>query len=136
MAQVQRIMKGYFDNPALPRGKVLIQANEINYAYENNIQLWARPLTFTIRSGGDRLAISGSNGRKTTLSTYCGQMTPSQGSMQITPCTTLLLDQDYSLIDRNKTVLEQALAFNEAHLETAMVHTLLANFSVYARYLG
>ncbi len=129
MAQVQRIMKGYFDNPALPRGKVLIQANEINYAYENNIQLWARPLTFTIRSG-DRLAISGSNGSgKTTLFHLLrGQMTPSQGSMQITPCTTLLLDQDYSLIDRNKTVLEQALAFNEAHLETAMVHTLLANF--------
>lgn len=129
MAQVQRIMKGYFDNPALPRGKVLIQANDINYAYENSFLLWAQPLTFTIRSG-DRLAISGTNGsgKSTLFHLLRGQMPPSQGNIQITPCTTILLDQDYSLIDRSKTVLEQALAFNEAHLDPAMVHTLLANF--------
>lgn len=129
MAQVQRIMKGYFDRSALPHGKVLIQANDINYGYENTSPLWAQPLTFTIRSG-DRLAISGSNGSgKTTLFHLLRRhVSPSQGSMQITPCTTLLLDQDYSLIDRSRTVLEQALTFNEVPLEPAMVHTLLANF--------
>ncbi|AXY78422.1 ABC transporter ATP-binding protein [Paraflavitalea soli] len=129
MAQVQRIMKGYFNNPTLPRGKVLIQANDINFAYGNNPFLWAQPLTFTIRSG-DRLAISGANGsgKSTLFHLLRGQLLPSQGSLQIAPCTTLLLDQDYSLIDRSKTVLEQAMAYNEAPLDPPIVHTLLANF--------
>lgn len=127
MVQVQRIMKGYFGNPALPKGKVLIQATDINYAYDN--LLWPQPLTLTIRSG-ERLAVSGSNGSgKTTLFNLLqGKIQPLQGNIQIAPCTMLLLDQDYSLIDRHKTVLEQALAFNETRLETMMVHTLLANF--------
>jgi ATPase subunit of ABC transporter with duplicated ATPase domains len=129
MAQVQQIMKGYFDHSSLPRGKVLIQATDINYAYDNGRQLWQEPLTFTIRSG-DRLAVSGSNGSgKTTLFNLLqSKMLPLQGSLQTASCTTLLLDQDYSLIDRDKTVLEQALAFNATRLEPAMVHTLLANF--------
>ena len=129
MTQVQRIMKGYFANPSLPRGKVLMQATDINFAYENGHLLWPQPLTFTIRSG-NRLAVSGNNGSgKTTLFNLLqGKMPPSEGQLQMAPCTTLLLDQDYYLIDRSKTVLEQALAFNAAALEPAMVHTLLANF--------
>jgi ATPase subunit of ABC transporter with duplicated ATPase domains len=129
MVQVQRIMKGYFGNPVLPKGKVLIQATDVNYAYNNGNFLWPQPLTLTIRSG-ERLAVAGSNGSgKTTLFNLLqGKMQPLQGNIQIAPCTMLLLDQDYSLIDRNKTVLEQALAFNETRLETMMVHTLLVNF--------
>lgn len=129
MVQMQRIMKGYFDAPALPGGKVLMQANDINYAYTNNSWLWDQPLTFTIRSGS-RLAISGGNGsgKTTLLKLLRDELQPRQGTIQLTRCTTLLLDQDYSLIDRGKTVLEQAQYFNETKLEDAMVHTLLANF--------
>ncbi len=129
MAEVQRIMKGYFDNSILPRGKVLIQANDINYGYGTNPLLWGQPLTFTIRSG-ERLAISGliGSGKSTLFHLLRSQKPPSEGSLQIAPCTTLLLDQDYSLIDRSKTVQEQALAFNDAPVEPAKVHTLLANF--------
>lgn len=129
MTQMQRIMKGYFSNPALPQGKVVIQATDINYAYENGSLLWPQSLTLTVRSGA-RLAVSGDNGsgKTTLLNLLQGKMPPSQGTIQRAPCTTLLLDQDYSLIDRHKTVLEQALAFNDTLLETAMVHTLLANF--------
>ncbi|GEP98793.1 ABC-F family ATP-binding cassette domain-containing protein [Chitinophaga cymbidii] len=129
MVQLQRIMKGYFGNPALPKGKVLIQATDINHAYGNSAPLWPQPLTLTIRSGA-RLAVAGGNGsgKSTLFSILQGKISPAQGDIQIAPCTTLLLDQDYSLIDREKTVLEQALSFNETRLETAAVHTLLANF--------
>lgn len=129
MVQMQRIMKGYFDASALPNGKVLMQANDINYAYTGDSWLWDQPLTFTIRSGS-RLAISGGNGsgKTTLLKLLRDELQPGQGTIQLTRCTTLLLDQDYSLIDRGKTVLEQAQYFNETKLEDAMVHTLLANF--------
>ena len=129
MVQMQRIMKGYFDASPLPGGKVLIQATDINHAYTNGSRLWGQPLTFTIRSGA-RLAVSGGNGsgKTTLLKLLRAEILPGQGSIQAARCTTLTLDQDYSLIDRGKTVLEQAQSFNETKLEDAMVHTLLANF--------
>lgn len=129
MAQVQRIMKGYFETPPMPQGKVLVQATGVNYAYPGGQVLWQQPLTITIKSG-NRLAVSGSNGsgKSTLFKLLQGKMQPSQGTINIAPCTSLLLDQDYSIINRGKTVLEQALSFNNGRLEAAMVHTLLANF--------
>lgn len=129
LAQVAQLMKGYFGTPPLPAGKVLIQATGINYGYDASNLLWQEPLSLTIRSG-NRLAIHGDNGSgKTTLFKLLqGKLTPSQGTVQRANCTTLLLDQEYRLVDRGKTVLEQALAFNEQLLEAAMVHTILANF--------
>jgi ATPase subunit of ABC transporter with duplicated ATPase domains len=129
LVQVQRIMKGYFDKPMLPAGKVMIQATYINYAWVDGSPLWTEPLTLTIRSG-DRLAIAGNNGSgKTTLFNLLqGNLMPTQGSIQRASFSTLLLDQDYSLIDRHKTILQQAMAFNETKLEEPMLHTLLANF--------
>lgn len=129
MAQVQRIMKGYFGNPALPAGKVLIQATAVNHTFNGHMPLWQQPVTATIRSG-DRLAIAGDNGsgKTTLLNLLQGKIQPAEGNIQATSFITLLLDQDYSLVDRQRTVLEQALAFNETRLEPAMVHTLLANF--------
>lgn len=129
LVQVQRIMKGYFEKPVLPTGKVMIQATDINYAWEHGCLLWSDPLSITIRSG-DRLAIAGNNGSgKTTLFNLLqGNLLPTEGNIQRASFTSLLLDQDYSLIDRQKTVLQQAMAFNETKLEEAMLHTLLANF--------
>lgn len=129
LVQVQRVMKAYFSAPALPAGKVLAQATSINYAHEPGQWLWPQPLTLTIRSG-DRLTIPGGNGsgKTTLLQLLRGQLIPGQGTIQSAPCTTLLLDQDYSLIDREKTVLEQAGSYNERHITAAALHTLLANF--------
>ncbi len=129
MVQMQRIMKGYFDDAVLAFGKVLVQATGIHYAYPGSPVLWRKSLTFTIRSG-TRLAIKGSNGSgKTTLFNLLqGRILPTEGDIQKASFNALLLDQDYSLIDRHKTVLEQAFAFNKSRLEVPMVHTLLANF--------
>ena len=48
MAQVQRIMKGYFETSPMPQGKVLIQATGVNYADPGDRALWQQPLTITI----------------------------------------------------------------------------------------
>jgi ATPase subunit of ABC transporter with duplicated ATPase domains len=129
MVNMQQIMKGYFGAPALHRGKMLIQATAINHGWQEGKLLWPQGFNVTLRSG-DRLAISGKNGsgKSTLLNLLQGNLLPMHGSIQIVSCTSLLLDQDYSLIDRQKTVLEQAQAYNDTHLEPALVHTLLANF--------
>ncbi|WP_167016435.1 ABC-F family ATP-binding cassette domain-containing protein [Chitinophaga sp. Cy-1792] len=129
MAHIQQMMKGYFASSAFPSGKVLWQANDINFSYNGINNVWPSPLTFTIRSG-NRLAITGPNGsgKSTLMQLLSGALRPTSGTMENGKFTTLMLDQDYSIIDRDKTVLEQALAFNERKLEEAMVHTTLANF--------
>jgi len=129
MAQLQRIMKGFFEQSGLHRGKILVEANGLNYGWTADQLLWESPLSFTIRSG-DRLAITGPNGsgKSSLFQLLLGRATPTNGELYVADTRTLLLDQDYSLIDRSKTVLDQALAFNETGLETAMVKTVLVNF--------
>jgi len=152
MTQVQRMMKGYFEQSTLHKGKVLLEANGVNFGWgatsegpaENGGQgtqvtlpeetgatslLWQAPLSFTIRSG-DRLAITGRNGsgKSTLLQLLLGQLTPTTGTLYRAPQRGLLLDQDYTLVDRNNTVLQQALSYNDSALEVAMVKTILVNF--------
>lgn len=148
MTQVQRMMKGYFEQSTLHKGKVLLEANRVNFGWgaasegltENSGHgtpeearatsfLWKTSLSFTIRSG-DRLAITGRNGsgKSTLLQLLLGQLTPATGTLYRAPQRGLLLDQDYTLVDRNKTVLQQALSYNDSALEVAMVKTILVNF--------
>jgi ATPase subunit of ABC transporter with duplicated ATPase domains len=129
MAQLQRIMKGYFEQSNLHRGKILAEATDLNYGWSPDSMLWPQPLSFTLRSG-DRLAITGPNGsgKSTLLQLLQGKLTPTTGQLYIADTRSLLLDQDYTLIDRSKTILEQAMAFNERGLEMSMVKTVLVNF--------
>ncbi|MBV8253184.1 MAG: ABC-F family ATP-binding cassette domain-containing protein [Chitinophaga sp.] len=129
LVQMQQMMKGFFENAALHNGKVLFQADEMNFSYPDQPLLWQQPFTFTIRSG-ERIAITGSNGagKSTLLQLLLGKLQPTVGSLQTSSYSSVLLDQDYTLIDRNKTILEQAFSFNERKLEPAQIHTMLANF--------
>lgn len=123
------VMKGFFSNPAFPAGKVMVQADNINYGYLPDKYLWLQPLRFTVRQGS-RIAVSGNNGsgKSTLFGLLQNKLQPVTGHLQRTPCSFLQLDQDYTLIDRSKTVLQQALFCNTAHLEESAVHTLLAGF--------
>ncbi|WP_276483676.1 ABC-F family ATP-binding cassette domain-containing protein [Paraflavitalea pollutisoli] len=132
LVEIERIMKGHFDAPTLPVGKVLVEAEGINFGYPGGELLWVEPRTVLLRAG-DRIAITGSNGsgKSTLFGIMRGALPPTVGSIRLTPVRSLLLDQDYQLIDRSKTVLEQAMDYNERTLEPAWVHTLLANFLFY-----
>ena len=150
MTQIQRMMKGYFEQSSLHTGKVLVQATGINFGWapqhdaappepaatgapsifiSPGNMLWQTPLTFTIRSG-QRLAITGPNGsgKSTLLQLVLGRLQPTIGEMHTAISRSLLLDQDYTLIDREKTVLQQALSYNNNGLEISMVKTVLVNF--------
>ncbi|HVI43722.1 MAG TPA: ABC-F family ATP-binding cassette domain-containing protein [Chitinophaga sp.] len=128
-AQVSRIMKGHFEKADIHTGKILVKADALQYSYVYASPLWQEPLSFTIMSG-DRLAISGSNGsgKSTLVKLITGNITPQHGNLYRAPVNCLVLDQEYSVIDRNKTVLEQAESFNDLHLEPAMVKTILVRF--------
>jgi ATPase subunit of ABC transporter with duplicated ATPase domains len=127
--QITRQMKGHFNNADLHKGKIMVKATGVNFAYGDAAPLWTTPLDFTITSGS-RLAISGTNGsgKSTLIRLMMGQLLPREGELYLAQTNCLLLDQDYSLVDRQKTVLEQVHAFNEAHLEDHQLKTILVRF--------
>jgi len=121
-------MKIGFDDSALHRGKVLINAQGINYRYSAT-DLWTEPLDVIILSG-DRIAIKGLNGTgKTTLiKILLGDIEPPQGSIYRAAFNAMYVDQDYSLIDNNLTVYQQAQLYNTSGLQEHEVKSKLSHF--------
>lgn len=72
-----------------------------------------RKITLTIH-GGQRIGVVGSNGcgKSTLLKTLAGLLPPVSGHREVR-AKTAYLDQQMSILDRQKTVLEQLLAVNE-----------------------
>jgi ATPase subunit of ABC transporter with duplicated ATPase domains len=105
------------DNARLHRGKKLITATDINFAYNNRL-LWRQPLSFSITSG-ERIVIKGGNGSgKTTLiKIILGEIQPLSGIIDRAETRSIYIDQDYSLIDNKLTVYEQVQQFNYDKLQ-------------------
>ncbi|MET0242038.1 MAG: ATP-binding cassette domain-containing protein, partial [Flavitalea sp.] len=129
LKEVQNFMKAYFENSNQHKGKIQIEASGINYAYPGFNNTWTDPKTFVIKAG-DRIRISGDNGSgKSTLFGLLQQkLRNTEGTLKIASQITIALDQDYTMIDRDRTVLEQAIANNSDNLEPSTIHTILANF--------
>lgn len=121
-------MKVNFNDSNLHSGKILISAEEINYAY-HEVNLWKENLSIEIRSG-DRIAVKGSNGSgKTTLiKLLLGKLQPSAGKVTRSDFQWIYIDQEYSLIDKSATVYEFVRQFNDRALPEPEVKTLLARF--------
>ena len=123
-----RQLKVDLDDSALHRGKLLIEARDMNFGYGGE-PLWEPPLTFRIESG-DRIVVRGDNGSgKTTLMRIIlGLLEPLSGIVRRTEFTHLYLDQDYSLIDDEFTVFGQVSQFNGRCLPEHEIKTLLHRF--------
>ena len=121
-------IKMAFDDSKLYKGKLLVDAKDINLRYGGQ-SLWNKPLTFHVASG-DRIAIMGINGSgKTSLiGLILGELTPYTGSITQTEFKTLLIDQDYSLIDDCLSVYEQAQQYNNGSLEEHEIKIRLNRF--------
>ncbi|WP_113664127.1 ABC-F family ATP-binding cassette domain-containing protein [Pedobacter nanyangensis] len=121
-------MKFGFNASQLHQGKVLFEANGINYRYAQQM-LWKENLDFRIASG-ERVAIKGSNGSgKTTLiHLLLGNAKTSTGKLQSTEINAIYIDQDYSLINPLLNVYEQAQHFNLGTLQEHEVKTRLTRF--------
>ena len=108
-----KAMKVDFNSSSLHTGKTLIVASELNYAYGESL-LWTPPLVFTIKSG-DRIHLKGGNGsgKTTLLKLITGDFSPTQGTlMKADSLTYVYLDQEYSIIRNDLSVLEQLSGFN------------------------
>jgi ATPase subunit of ABC transporter with duplicated ATPase domains len=121
-------MKMDFDNSALHKGKILVTAKGVNFGYDYQL-LWREGLSFQIASG-ERTVIKGANGSgKTTLiKMILGELQPRVGSIDRAGVKAIYIDQDYSLIDNNLTVYEQAQAYNSGALQEHDIKIRLNRF--------
>lgn len=126
-------MKLDFDNSSLHRGKILINAKQVNFTYDDR-PLWPDNLDFQITSG-ERLAIKGANGSgKTTLiRMILGELQPVTGPetpaiLERADFKSIYIDQDYSLINNALTVYEQAQQFNSGALQEHDIKIRLNRF--------
>lgn len=123
-------LKTDFNGSSLHFGKILITAKDINFSYhtdqgdshtQNTVTtekyLWRTPLSFQLKSG-DRLRIEGLNGsgKTTLLKLITGKLEPLTGTLTRADFTYVYLNQEYSIIDNQKSILEQIYAFNTRNL--------------------
>lgn len=122
-------MKFEFDNSKLHKGKILFTATNINLFYKNQQYLWKEPLNFQITSG-ERIIIRGTNGsgKTTLLKIILGALTPQAGKVVTAENKSIYIDQDYSLINNNFKIYEQAEYFNTAALQEHEIKIRLNRF--------
>lgn len=106
-----------FKDAELHNGKLLISANNVNFAYKQENLLWKEPLSLEIRSG-ERLHLTGDNGTgKTTLiKLFTGKLLPTEGEIEIRDFSFTYLDQEYGMVNTPKSVLELAQDHNVNNL--------------------
>lgn len=123
-------LKTDFNASNLHAGKILATAHEINFHYPDaTFSLWNAPLCFQLRSG-DRLSIKGNNGsgKTTLLKLIMNELQPTIGVIERTGFTHVYLDQEYSMVCNDRTVLEQVEAFNHRQLPDHEVKTILNRY--------
>lgn len=121
-------MKFGFDNSALHKGKILFTATNLNFAYTTQ-PLWNENLNFQITSG-ERIALKGQNGSgKTTLiKLILGDIELQKGTIYRADNKAVYIDQDYSLLDDQLKVFEQAQQFNVSALQEHEIKVRLNRF--------
>jgi ATPase subunit of ABC transporter with duplicated ATPase domains len=127
LPDIDRMQLG-FDNTSLHQGKVLFTATGINHVYGNH-RLWKEDLDWQINSG-ERIAIKGLNGSgKTTLiKIILGELEPTTGAVFRADYKSVYIDQDYSLINNQQTVYEQARQYNKTGLQEHEIKIRLNRF--------
>ncbi|MDL2215114.1 ATP-binding cassette domain-containing protein [Dysgonomonas sp. OttesenSCG-928-M03] len=123
----QKSMKIDFNTSDLHTGKILVTAQDVDYSYDSRY-LWNEPLSFQIKSG-ERVLIKGKNGSgKTTLIKLITEaLQPSKGTVDKAEYKYVFLDQEYTMINNNLTVLEQVQLFNSGLLDHE-IRTILNRF--------
>jgi len=121
-------MKFGLDNSTLHKGKVLFTAAHINFSYDHK-PLWKDDLSFHITSG-ERIALKGKNGSgKTTLiKLILGYIESQTGIVYRADNKTVYIDQDYSLLNNQLKVYEQAQQFNTSALQEHEIKIRLNRF--------
>lgn len=121
-------MRMKIEDSMLHKGKILISAKKINHRFGDR-RLWQHPLDIQLISG-ERLVVKGPNGSgKTTLIQFLlGELTPDEGHIEKAPIRYIYIDQDYSLLDNDRTVYQQAQEYTSGDLQEHEIKTRLTHF--------
>ncbi len=121
-----RDLKIDFDDAGLHEGKLLVSLRGVNHKYGEGAMLWGAPLDLDLYSG-ERVRIAGDNGsgKTTLLKILMGQIEPAEGSVKRGAFRYVYLDQEYSMAETDKTVLELAMEYNHEKLSDHEVKTRL-----------
>lgn len=127
MADVDK-MRMSLGPSGLYKGKILITAEHINFQYDNQL-FWGNALSFQF-TAGERIAIKGLNGSgKTTLiKMILGVLAPWSGLIKCADLNAVYIDQDYSLIQSDLSVYEQAQSTNSGTLQEHEIKIRLNRF--------
>lgn len=121
-------MKMDLDHSSIHKGKKLISAEGINFAFGGDL-LWKQGLDFQLISG-QRIALKGLNGSgKTTLiKLILGKLQVHSGVLLCADLNSIYIDQDYSIIDNSLSVYDQAQAYNSGALQEHDIKIRLNRF--------
>lgn len=121
LRQKQRVnseLKIYFEDTQLHKGKLLVEAVNVNFEYADAKLIWETPLNIEVRSG-ERIHITGNNGvgKTTLIKLLTGALLPTKGKIKKADFSYVYLDQQYSMVNKNATVLELAHKNNFNNLQ-------------------
>lgn len=120
-----------FHNTSLHNNKVLWELQEVNFAYTEQQNIWSVNLNLEIRSG-ERLIIKGKNGsgKSTLLNLLTGKLQPTIGQIQQHSNRVIYLDQFYSLLQQDFTLLDQIKEYNSLALTEVELKNLLFQYGL------
>lgn len=108
-----------FHSSTLHFGRKMIEAKGINFAYAGMPPLWEQGLDLIVYSG-ERIKLTGANGsgKSTLLELMAGLRNPTEGSIcRADNLNYVYLDQEYSFLRNDRTILEQITEFGTAMQE-------------------
>ncbi|MDH6311759.1 ATPase subunit of ABC transporter with duplicated ATPase domains [Parabacteroides sp. PFB2-10] len=125
----KRTMKVDLNASHLHTGKILVKAQQVNFAYEGADPLFPAPLDFIVKSG-ERLMLRGNNGsgKTTLLKLIVGRLQPQEGTIERADFDYIYIDQEYAIIRNELTVYEQAEEYNDRHLPEHEIKMLLSRY--------
>lgn len=114
----------------IPDGKLIFELQDFNLRFEGQEHfLWANPLTMTMR-GPQRWALVGRNGagKSSLIRALMGQiqLSASAGFCHLGEVQVRILDQQYSLLNPNQSVMENVM--EQSRRDPALVRNQLARF--------
>lgn len=124
-----KALKADFENSALTKQKLILKAEDLNYTFNKEQTLYRHPISLNLYSQS-RLGILGPNGsgKSTLIQLLLSKLEPTHGSIVRNTNKIVYIDQNYSSINRELSVYEQAESVNKNALAEHEIKIRLNRF--------